>query len=300
MVFAVLLLNMLRYYSYQRSIGEWGQAMLDVAVQTILSFLIIGLLYTLWRGLIEYFSPSKSSLTTIGHYLFGFGNANRWSMLPWYVGLIFVASFFATGLIEGSETDQSIHSKIGFCLMYPPFIIGCVLLHGIPKLYSRLWLTGSNNNRNETALTLLLSLVSRILPSVLLVIAFSLAVAMSTSAGVLPTFVVLVSSLSLVALIVWTLVIIYPWIARHPGFFVLSYLAIACSLLVFVVSNANEIMLSVAEFMNWVGVLPCVAGSIVATTAVWIVCIWVAARHLGGSWRVMEVPDTPFVNIAEQ
>ncbi|MEM7784944.1 MAG: hypothetical protein AAF623_16460, partial [Planctomycetota bacterium] len=197
--------------------------------------------------------------------------------------------------IEGSETDVSIHGKVGFCLMFPPFIVGCILMDSVSKQFSRLWMTAASNNRRSTAKILLLASVARVLPSTLLVIALALSVAMSTSIGALPTFVVAIGSVAVAAINFWLLARAYPWIAHHIGAFVPFYLLVLGIAVIIFVTYINELMFTVAEGLAQFGALPCVGMSVAMTTGIWFLGLWDASRALGESGPLMETPDDAFV-----
>ena len=299
LVFAMPGLDLLSNFGQRRSLAEWGEAVGSCGLHTVIAFGICGLLYVLWRGLIQYFSPTSRSLIELGHYLFGMSSANTWKMLPLMIGGAFLISFAMTRLIEGTQTDEVIHKKMGFILLLPLFAVTSVVLHGIPKLFSKLWLTGVSDDRNKTAKTLLLTLLARTLPATLLAIAVTLTMAMATTVGFVPALIACLLSTVLGSVSIWGIVKMYPLIVRYSGFFILTVLMIACVLTFSVVSVANEMILNIDQLTESVSPWLCVLGATALTTGVSILCIWDAARSIGASGELMETSD-PFVIMQPQ
>lgn len=291
--------NLLSHYGQQRSLAGWGEALGTCGIHTLFAFGICGLLYALWRGLIQYFSPTSKSLTGLGHFLFGMSTTNTWKMLPVMIGGVFLIAFAMTKVIDGTQTDEAIHPKMGFILLLPLFAISSAVLHGIPKLFSRLWLAGVSDNRNETAKVLLLTLLARVLPSTLLAMAVILTMAMATTVGFVPALIVCHISVALGSVSIWSIAKLYPLIARHSGFFILTVLMIACGLTMFTVSITDDLILNIDQLTESVSPWVCVLGATVLTTGLSILCIWDAARSMGASGELMETSD-PFVIVQPQ
>ena len=287
-----LVAQLILSYGEPRSVSEWIEAAGTTALHTIVAFAIVGVLYAVWRGMIEWFSPTDQSLTDIGHFLFGKANGgNSWKMLPWMIAGVFVISFMSTKVFLDSSSDEAIHAKLAFGLIFPPFIMTVSVLHGITKLFSRLWLKGVSDNRCDTAKVLLLTLMARMLPSVLLVIACIVTMSMSTTVGVAPVLFATIFSVAISPVTIWAIVKIYPFITRHVGFFVLVYLGIAGTALVTTVTVAHNLILNVAEMIQPVGPWVSIVAIVLVTTGIAMLCVWDAARSMGASSKLMEAKD---------
>ena len=284
-------ISLLSHFGIQRTPGEWVQVLATSGLHTLIAFAICGLLYVIWRGLIQYFTPAGKSLTDLGDFLFGMSNVNVWKILPGMIAGVFFIAFITTQVFEGSQGDKEIHAKIGFGLLVPPFIVTSFLFYGMPKMFSRLWLTGVSDNRTNTAKVLLLTLLARALPITLLTVATILSISMSTTVGPIPTLIVAILSVMFGSVYLWAIVKLYPFIARHFGFFVLAQLLIAGVLTVSFISNAHELILNVSQMAETVGPWIAATGVVTLATLTTALCVWDASRSMGTSGTMMEVSD---------
>ena len=287
-------------YGEPRTLSQWIKVAGETAIHTVVAFAIIAVLYAVWRGLVEWFSPTDQSLTDIGHFLFVKADGNSWKMLPWMIACVFFISFISNKVFLGSGTDEAIHAKMGFGFMFPPFIMAAAVLHGISKLFSRLWLKGVSDNRYDTAKVLLLTLVARMLPATLVVIALILTTSMSSTVGFAPPLLVAIASVAIGIVTIWMIVKIYPFIIRHVGFFALASVGIAGAAILTIVSVSHNMMLNIAELIQPAGPWVSILAAVMLTTGIAMLCVWDAARSMGASSKLMEAKDDKFMVVNPQ
>lgn len=293
-------ISILSHFGEQRSFAGWLQASGICGLHMLISFAICGLLYVFWSGILQYFSPSDRSLTDVGSFLFGVSGFNKWQKMPWIIAGVFLISFAATRVFEGSQDDQLIHSKIGFGLLIPALTANTFTMNRMPKQFSKLWLTGASENRNETATILLLTILARALPTALLMMAVVLTMSMSTTVGAFPTLVVSILSFTFGSVSMWGLTKIYPFAVRHAGFFIIASLALFYCLTVFMISIANDLILNVSLMIDVAGPWIVVLGAVTLTTAISMLCVWDAVRSMSSSSKLMETNTEGFVVVVVQ
>ncbi len=283
----------------QQSMAAWKEELVEAAIHCGAAFLVCVVLYAISLGLLRLFSTTTRSLSDVGQLMFGKSKTSLWRWLPWAVAIVFVSSFFVTRLFDSSGTDKAVYPKMAFALVVAPCVFSAFVIHGVSSMFSRMWITGLSESRTTTARALFLALVVRAMPVILIAFWFVLTLSMQTTTGLVPALLAVIASFAVGAAVIWLVARTYPWLARNESFVVVTCLVCLGGMIVGLVSSMGNIIAFFVQCESNLGTAGCVIASLLATAAIWIVCLWDASRSLGKSATFMEVSRNAFRAFAQ-
>jgi hypothetical protein len=295
LVFAIghgAVLPPLREATYEHLI----QSAKDVAVAVTSSLAICFGMYFVWQQLLKRLFPSKQKMSDVGSLLYGVVAWQAWrSIATIYALAIFVGLFLARMYIAPVPGVSEAGPDLIVCgLTMLPFVGATLMLHGFRSLFSRLWIFGASESRSQTAMAILLLVASRSLIFSMLLLPFLLSLGMFSSLGFAPTLLIAIVLIGVGAIPVLVVAKSYPFLVKHESFTVVTMLGLGGAVMMLAISKSRFVIEQVSELIATVGAIQCLLIALIATTAVWWVCLNVAAKILGDSTSVMECRNQMF------
>jgi hypothetical protein len=302
LTFAILSILAANIYAFappfpERSTASWLNLATRFLTNGLFSLMICWIQYFIWNQLIRHFFPTNLKMSNVGHVLYGKIDNSSWRWIIAVYTVAFAAGLSVATIADGPEATETINDFIVAGLILLPFVAVTQLFQEPTIQFARLWISGVSQNRTQTALTILLLVVSRSLFFATLVLPFLVALGMASNLGAAPTLWLCILFLGSGALPVWVAAKFYPFWSRHQSFTVTVLLSIIGVSVVTALLNSNVVIDSARSVIHELGVVPSLVIVYASATVLWWICIWSASRSLAANHSLLECQNRFFNTI---